>query len=528
MKGLILIGYLAILFFIGYKSSKKVKNVSDFYVGGKTLGYWVAALSARATGESGWLLLGLTGMGALMGFKAFWVVIGEVLGVSLCWLLMAKKFKWFTDKFKSITIPDYLSGRFKSKTHLLRAISALTLGIFIAIYVSAQIDATGTAFETFFNMNYFTGAIIGFAIVLLYVSYGGFVAVAWSDVFQGAMMFAGLVILPIVAGTYFFNSGAESGVVSSLQAIDPALTQFFGEFTLLNTCTVLGFLAIGVGFLGSPQIFVRFISVRDEVEIKKGTKVAILFTILTDSAAVLAGIYGRLLFQKAGVDIEQILGNGAQNVLPLLVEHLFPTVIVGLYIATILSAIMSTVDSLLVVSSSAITHDVYQTIIRPDLKDKPLVSVSRKITIGIAVASLVIALLVAVVSPTRTIFWFVLFGWTGIAATFVPTMILSLSWKRFTEKGAIASMLGGFSSVIFFSFVGPKLAVVGPYLKELTVLPLSITMGLFLGVIVSMYQRDYELEDSYEQWNQEYHSRHDKTDIEISVLEEAKIPIETH
>ena len=148
----------------------------------------MVAFSARATGESGWLLLGLTGMGAMMGVKAFWVVIGEVLGVSICWLFMAKKFKALTDKFESITIPDYLASRFNSKTHTLRLTAALILMIFITIYVSAQIDATGAAFETFFGWNYFLGALVGFGIVITYISFGGFVAVAWSDLFQGFML----------------------------------------------------------------------------------------------------------------------------------------------------------------------------------------------------------------------------------------------------------------------------------------------------------------------------------------------------
>ena len=167
IKLLILIFYFGILFTIGWWSSKKIKDIKDYYVGGKKLGDWVVAFSTRATGESAWLLLGLTGLGAIAGISAFWVVLGEVLGVSIAWIFMAKRFKRITDKYNSITIPDYLVSRFKSKSNTIRILSSLFLSFFIIVYVSAQIDATGSAFEAFLGWNYFFGAIAGYSIVLL-------------------------------------------------------------------------------------------------------------------------------------------------------------------------------------------------------------------------------------------------------------------------------------------------------------------------------------------------------------------------
>ena len=169
VKYIILFFYFAILFLIGFLASKRVKNTKDYYVGGKNLGYWVVAFSARATGESAWLLLGLTGLGAMVGVSAFWVVLGEVIGVSIAWFLMAEKFKILSDKYDSITIPDYLVSRFKSKNNTLRIVAATALSLFVTIYVSAQIDATGSAFESFLGWNYFIGAIVGFFIVLTYI-----------------------------------------------------------------------------------------------------------------------------------------------------------------------------------------------------------------------------------------------------------------------------------------------------------------------------------------------------------------------
>lgn len=495
MKVMILGLYVAVLFIIGLVSSRKINGMSDFYVGGKRLGYWVAALSARATGESGWLLLGLTGMGAMMGVKAFWVVAGEVLGVTLCWLLMAKKFKWLTDKWDSITVTDYLVSRFQSKTQRLRVISATVLCVFLTIYISAQIDATGSAFETFFGWNYFLGVLAGFGIVVAYIYFGGFVAVAWSDLFQGVMMFLGLVSLPIIAYFSIAKTFGAGDLLSTLHSIEPALTSIWGAggLTLMNVMGIIGFLMIGAGFLGSPQIFVRFISIKNQEEIKKGTVVAIIFTILTDGAAVLAGMMGRALLTTPGQQADVVLGNGAQNVLPLLVESLFPAVIVGFFIAVVLSAIMSTVDSLLVVASSAVTKDIYQEILHPETKSENLTGLSRKVTLILALASLTIALIVAVLSPTRTIFWFVMFGWSGIAASFCPMMILSLSWNKFTERGAISSMITGFLCIPFFSFIVPKIAVVGPYFAQLSALPPSIFLAICVGIFVSIRWPDQSL-----------------------------------
>ena len=212
-KYIILFGYFFALFLIGYFASKRIKNTEDYYVGGKKLNFWVVAFSARATGESAWLLLGLTGLGAMVGVSAFWVVLGEVIGVTVSWFFMAEKFKILTDKYNSITIPDYLVSRFKSTTHTLRIVAATALSLFVIIYVSAQIDATGSAFESFLGWNYFTGAIVGFLIVLAYIFTGGFVAVAWSDVFQGLIMLIGLVLLPIVA---YFSISSDVSISQEL------------------------------------------------------------------------------------------------------------------------------------------------------------------------------------------------------------------------------------------------------------------------------------------------------------------------
>ena len=265
--------YVAILFLIGILASRRVKSMSDYYLGGKKMGFWAVAFSARATGESGWLLIGLTGMGAMAGYSGYWVVVGELLGVYISWQFMAKRFKRWSDKYKAITIPDYLQSHFKSSTNTLRIISASSLVVFVVIYVASQMDVTGIAFESMLNIDYRIGALVGFCIVLLYIFVGGFVAAVWSDMFQGILMFFGLVLLPIVV---WFSMDHGAGITEGLNAIDPTLTQIMGRSDdgWMNLFTILGFSMIGLGFLGSPQVYVRFMSIKSEKEIDKGKWVA--------------------------------------------------------------------------------------------------------------------------------------------------------------------------------------------------------------------------------------------------------------
>jgi len=489
LKLIVLALYFAVLLGIGFFASKRVSNISDYYVGGKKLGYWIAALSARSTGESGWLLIGVTGMGAMMGISALWIVVGEVIGVWLSWQYMAKKFKRMTDEYGSITIPDFLVSHFKSTTHTIRIVAATALSLFVVIYVSAQIDITGKTFESFLGFDYYTGIAIGFGIVVIYIFSGGFLAVAWSDFFQGSLMFVGLLLLPVV--TYFSLSGDVS-ILEGLRSIDPWLLDIWGPggLSLMNFVAVLGLLSIGIGFMGSPQVYVRFIAIKNEAEIEKGKWVALFYTLLTDTSAVAIGILGRYMLTEAGENPEMILGNAAENVLALVLGQVMPTLIIGIYIAAVLSAVMSTVDSLLVVASSAVTRDFYQQILHPGIDEKKLMGLSKKVTLILAILALGVALAVSVLSPTRTVFWFVIFGWSGIAATFCPVIILSIFWKDYTEKGAIATMVTGFLCIPFFKFVVPNISMLEPYINKLDVMLPSVLLAMLAGWATSTFFKD--------------------------------------
>ena len=484
IKSVVLAVYFSILLGIGFFASRRIKNISDYYVGGKKLNYWIAALSARSTGESGWLLIGVTGMGAIMGVSAMWIVVGEVIGVFFSWQYMAKKFKRLTNEYNSITIPDFLVSHFRPSTNLIRILAAMALSLFVVIYVSAQIDITGKTFESFLGFNYYTGIAIGFGIVVLYIFSGGFLAVAWSDFFQGSLMFVALLLLPIIA---FFGLSSDVSIINGLKAIDPALLNIWGPggFNWINFATVSGLVSIGIGFLGSPQVYVRFIAIESEDEVEKGKWVAIIYTLLTDTAAVMIGILGRYILTKSGQDPEAVLGTAGENVLAMLLNRVMPVVIIGVYIAAVLSAVMSTVDSLLVVASSAVTRDFYQQIIHPDADEKRLIFLSRMVTLSLALLALGVALSVSVLSPNRTVFWFVIFGWSGIAATFCPVIILSLFWDGYTEKGAIVSMVTGFISVPIFKFLVPTIEGLGIYFDKLDVMLPSVLLAMIAGFAVS-------------------------------------------
>jgi sodium/proline symporter len=489
MEYVVILGYFAGLLGIGAAASRRMHGLSDYYVGGKSLGYWVVAFSARATGESAWLYLGLTGLGALVGASAFWVVVGEVVGVALAWFFMAQPFKHATDRHGSITIPDYFASRFggddERSVRGLRLFAASALTLFVTIYVSAQIDATGKAFDSFLDWNYHAGALIGFGIVVVYTLSGGFVAVAWSDLFQGILMAVGLTLLPVAA---WLVLAPPAGTEVAFAALGDGFTSLWGPggASFGNALVIGSYLAIGLGFLGSPQVFVRFIAIKSEHEIRAGRWVAIAFTILTDGCAVAIGMLGHALLVGVGGDFAGTIGADGERVLPELVANVFPPLIAGLYVAAVLAASMSTIDSLLLVASSALTRDVYQKLRRPDLLDRTLTGLSRRVTLVLAVVALVIALTVSSVSPDRTIFWYAIFGWSGIAATFCPALILALFWPRFQVRGALAAMVTGAICIPLFKFAVPLIPGWGPVVSKAEELGPSFLMSLLAGALATL------------------------------------------
>ena len=461
-----------------------MRDIRDYYAGGKRLGFINVAFSARATGESAWLLLGLTGTGFAVGLQGLWIAAGELIGVGAAWLLMAKPFKRLTDKYDSVTIPDYLEARFRDNSHWLRLIAAGALVVFVPIYAGSQVFATGKAFNSFLGIDHYLGATIGFLVVLLYITKGGFIAVVWSDVFQGLLMVTGLVVLPVVG---LLELGGITSLFDSLGNMHPGhLTLSAGQgITTLSVMQALGFLAIGIGFLGSPQVFVRFISIRNEDQINKGAVVALTWTLLADVGAVFLGMTGRALFTDAD------LGFDPDNVLPVMSQSLLLPFFAGVYIAMVLAAIMSTIDSLLVVASSSAVRDYWQKTRHPEMSDAMLMKLGQKMTLALALVSFAVGIGIMLYDIENGIFWIVIFGWSGIAATFCPVMILSLCWDGLTALGARWAMVAGFLATIAFKFVVPPvLAALGwengvVYLNALDVLLPAFMVSGLVAVIIS-------------------------------------------
>ncbi|HIC63336.1 MAG TPA: sodium/proline symporter, partial [Gemmatimonadetes bacterium] len=265
----VLVGYAFVLLGIAFWGSKGSRDLKGYYVAGKRLPAWVIAFSSNATGESAWLLLGLTGMGYAIGVHAFWVILGEVLGVASAWVWVARPFKEYTDRFDSITVPDYLTDRFRDTKHVFRWISAIIILSMVMAYTAAQLTGSGKAFDSFLGTGYTEGVWIGLVIVLFYTTVGGFKAVAYSDCLQGVLMLGCLIALPIVG---IAAAGGWSEMITGLAAADPALLRPMGQFGLgaAGIASAFGFVAIGFAFLGSPQLLTRFMAARDQKQIING------------------------------------------------------------------------------------------------------------------------------------------------------------------------------------------------------------------------------------------------------------------
>lgn len=431
----VVVGYLLVLLAIGLWGGRDSHDLEGYYVAGKKLPAWVIAFSSNATGESAWLLLGLTGMGYAIGVHAFWIIMGEVLGVACAWVFVARPFKEYTDRYRAITVPDYLTERFRDGSHVFRWLSALIILSMVMAYTAAQLTASGKAFDSFLGTGYTAGVWIGLAIVLFYTTVGGFKAVAYSDFLQGVLMLGCLISLPIVG---ILQAGGWGPMMAALEAQDPALLQPMGTYglTLAGVLSAAGSVAIGLAFLGSPQLLTRFMAARDQRQIVNGGFWAVLCVIGFDVGAVLGGMAGRTLFPGLG---------DPETILPEMSAAFFPDFFTGVFLVVVLAAIMSTVDSLLILASSSVVRDVVQKALGFDASERTLSNLGKAVTVVIGAVGLVVALL-----EVRMIFDFVLFAWSGIACAFTPVVLLSLFWKRTTKAGAVAGMIFGFATTVIW------------------------------------------------------------------------------
>ena len=432
----VLVVYLGILAALAVWSRRETHTLSGFYLAGKKLPFWVVAFSTNATGESGWLLLGLSGMGYLVGVQAYWIVVGEIIGIAASWWLVSRRLKALGDETDAITVPDVLVAKFVDKWHLIRLVAVLIIVVMVTTYVTAQMVATGKAFSSFLGMNYETGVIVGSIFIIAYTFVGGYKAVSYTDVVQGVLMLLGLIAVPTAA---IIASGGWGEVVLSLEQQDPALLDMFAVSNGPVLIGIASLMAIGLPFLGVPQLLIRYMSARDDGELKKARVMSVAVLLIFLVGAVTVGVAGRALYP--GLD-------DPETIFPVISSNLFPPIISGLLLVVVLSAIMSTVDSLLLLASSAVVRDTYQKIMGSKESDERLASYGKAFTVVIGIIAVVLG-----VQEPRVIFHFVLASWSGLGSAFGPAVIGILYYKRITWLGVLCGMLGGFSaSVIWLMF----------------------------------------------------------------------------
>ncbi|MEW9667291.1 sodium/proline symporter PutP [Ammoniphilus sp. 3BR4] len=471
--------YVVGMLWIGYYAYKRTSNLSDYMLGGRTLGPAVTALSAGASDMSGWLMMGLPGAMFAQGLSASWIAIGLTLGAWANWLYVAPRLRTYTEVANnSITIPSYLENRFGDGSNLLRLVSGLVILIFFTFYVSAGIVSGGLMFENTFRMDYHTGVWIITGVVVAYTLFGGFLAVSWTDFVQGIIMVIALILVPAMAITH---SGGMGQSFETIKAVDPAL------FDMLKGTSFIGIISLfawGLGYFGQPHIIVRFMAISSVKEIKKARRIGMNWMIFSIVGAMFTGFGGISFYNKQGLKLEN-----PETIFIQLSEILFHPIITGFLLAAILAAIMSTISSQLLVTSSSLTEDVYKTFFRRSATDKELVFIGRLSVLLVSVIALSLAW-----SKNGTILSLVGYAWAGFGASFGPAILVSLYWNRMTKWGALAGMIAGAATVIIWTQF--------PSLKEVYEMIPGFAASLIAIVVVSLLtpQPEAGVQSQYEKY----------------------------
>lgn len=405
----------------------------------------VAAISAGASDMSGWLLMGLPGAAYLAGVSAGWIGIGLAIGTWFNWTFVAKRFRIYTEvSGDSVTVSDFFENRFRDTSHILRVVSAFFIVFFFLIYTASGFVAGAVLFNTVFGLSYINGLILGSVVILIYTVLGGFLAVSWTDLFQGLLMIIALVGVPL--GVISSIGGPQVSIMSA-KAINPHVLNIFKnpDGTSLGFWATASLLAWGLGYPGMPHIITRFMAIRDADETKKARHIAIFWVFLGLFCAVLIGVVGMTYLKDSPLQ-----GTDVEKVFMILIQSIFHPAIAGIFLAAVLAAVMSTVDSQLLVASSSMTKDFYQVFLKKDAGDKELVIFGR-----IAVAVISIIAFVIALNPDSKVLDLVSYAWAGLGATFAPIVVVSLYWRDMNRHGAFAGMLvGGITSIVWNKLSG--------------------------------------------------------------------------
>ncbi len=411
------------------KLSKQTKD--DFVLANRELGPWTSALSASASAESGWVMLGLVGEAYLYGLAAFWIIPGIAAGYIFNWWFLAERLRKSTLDYNAVTIPQYLSARYGRDSKAIPIISILIITLAMILYVAAQMNAAGKAFNAVFEMPYWLGVLTGGAVVLTYTITGGFRAICWTDVVQAAFMFVALIVMPFIT---LGQLGSWDAFMSGIKAVDPQALTWAGAGTgFAAVGFVIGLLGIGLGYPGQPQVLARFMALKDKASVRRGAIISLVWMVLVYFGAVFFGLFAKAYFGTMD-DPEQAL--------PHAIATFLPPIIGGFVIAAIVSAISSTADSQLLVVSTTFSRDIFPHFRKYRDSEasgyRRTLFHDRTILLVLGLISVMFAL-----TDNRVIFHMVLYAWSALGAAFGPVLILGLMWKGANKYGAIAGMLSG-------------------------------------------------------------------------------------
>jgi sodium/proline symporter len=441
------------------------------------MGAWVTALSAQASDMSGWLLMGLPGAIYLGGMGKTWIAIGLFAGTVLNWKLVAARLRIYTQKTDTITLPCFFEQRFADPTGLLRVVSAIIILVFFTIYASSGLVATGKLFESTFDVPYKAAVIIGGAIIIAYTFLGGFLAVCWTDLFQGMLMVLALLIVPAIAYSSVGGIGQIKGAMA-LKEISSSLIPRGDRFPAL---AIISAAAWGLGYFGQPHILARFMSVKSVCKLGESMTIAIIWVALSLGGAVIIGLISIGMF-------DNLTDGEEEKVFIYMINEVMHPWLAGVMLAAILSAIMSTIDSQLLVSSSALTEDFYQKAINRTASQKEVVLVGRICVIIISIIALALAL-----NPNDTILGIVAYAWGGFGAAFGPVVLCALFSRRTGWQAALAGMVTGTVVVVVWKQVG-----LGEYMYELVPGFLCNCLMILL-VTITVRQKDKRALSQYKE-----------------------------
>lgn len=435
--------YFALMLGIGvYAWRKSTADVTGYMLGGRQLGPAVTALSAGAADMSGWLLMGLPGAMFVAGLSAGWIAVGLLIGALANYLIVAPRLRVYTEVAgDAITIPDYFDKRFADRSRLLRVISSLVIVVFFTLYTSSGMVAGGKLFEASFGLDYAVGLWITAGVVLAYTMVGGFLAVSLTDFVQGCIMFLALVIVPVVALTHV---GGMGGMIETVRGVNPALLDVFRDATLIS---IVSAMAWGLGYFGQPHIIVRFMAIRSVRDIPVARNIGMGWMAVALVGALGTGLAGLAYATRTGLAVSD-----PETIFIVLSDVLFHPLVTGFLLAAILAAIMSTISSQLLVSSSSLTEDFYSVFLRRNAPQKELVMIGRLAVLAVSLAAIALAS-----NPESNVLGLVANAWAGFGAAFGPLVILSLTWKRMTRNGALAGIVVGAATVLVWIYA-PVLA----------------------------------------------------------------------